>query len=191
MRFLTVVMLVVALAGCVQRGALTLHQDAAQSPDASVQSILVATNRALGPGNVPTTQRTHDLSYAIYDISVPDDREAGSLQWPEPGQADPAAHFLTTRAGKFRDEEAFIQDIRGRLAALPPGDREITLFTHGYNMNFAEGVYRMAQMRQDYGFQTVPVFSSVLATSNRTTSGSSSNATSVRPSSVSSMRACS
>ena len=35
------------------------------------------------------------------------------------------------------------------LAAKAPQDREVLLFVHGYNNNFAEGVYRVAQFSHD------------------------------------------
>ena len=36
------------------------------------------------------------------------------------------------------------------MDALPPENREVFLFTHGFNTTFSEGLYRHAQMRNDF-----------------------------------------
>jgi esterase/lipase superfamily enzyme len=63
---------------------------------------------------------------------------------------DPETDFVVTDAGVYEGPAAFRADFRDALMALPPEDREVVVFVHGYNNNFASGLFRIAQMAHDY-----------------------------------------
>ena len=69
---------------------------------------------------------------------------------PAPGGPIRQTDFLVTEAGIYSGPPAFRSDIRAALMARPPEDREVVLFVHGYNNNFASGLFRIAQMAHDY-----------------------------------------
>ena len=52
-------------------------------------------------------------------------------------------------AQRLPDERAFIAGINAMLAAEPTSRRSATIFVHGYNTTFAEGLYRHAQLQHD------------------------------------------
>jgi esterase/lipase superfamily enzyme len=88
---------------------------------------------------------------------VPPDRTPGTVRFPRGAQANPKTDFLTVSARQLADDQAFLSALNARLSARRPGDREVTLFVHGFNTNFAEGVYRHAQMAYDFGSPGVSV----------------------------------
>ena len=144
-----------ALTGCASRGQMALVERAA--PGASIYPVFVASNRALDSNNYAAIGRLPAMNFSRYDVSIPDVRDTGRIQWPS-ATPDPSREFVTTQAGRFRDEAAFISDLRRQLRRLPAGRRDLLLFVHGYNTNLAEGVYRLAQMDHDLKIAAVPVY---------------------------------
>ncbi len=57
----------------------------------------------------------------------------------------------------LRDRQAMIAELNRRLASRPAAKHEIFIFVHGYNNNFAEGLFRNAQIVHDYDVSSVPV----------------------------------
>jgi esterase/lipase superfamily enzyme len=148
-RGLAVVLLGLAMAGCAQRGAITVVPEAAGT--GSVVEIFMATSRgATQEATIASRARSDALRWGAFDISVPPNRTPGTVTWPDAGTPDPAADFLTVSARQFPDERAFVAAVNASLARRPRGEREVTVFVHGFNTNFAEGIYRHAQMAHDF-----------------------------------------
>lgn len=141
---------VLTLAACAERGAIRLDPSAAEV--GSVQEILVASLRQpdpTGPGFVE--EISPRLAFADFMVAVPPERLAGTVTFPPANRApDPKTDFLTVSAGRIADEDAFLQRVNTALASRPAGRREVTVFVHGFNTNFAEGLYRQAQMSKDF-----------------------------------------
>lgn len=138
-------------AGCSPRGAITLKPEAAQV--GSVQPIFVGTTRAAGaPGgaDVFAATRSEGLSFARFEVSVPPDREPGTVRFPTRMPPDPATDFVTVAAERLGGEAAFIAAVNASVTGMPARDREAVVFVHGFNTNFPEGLYRLAQMRHDF-----------------------------------------
>jgi esterase/lipase superfamily enzyme len=142
--------LVVALAACAPRGAITLSPDAAKV--GTVRELLVASARApddVGPGfsNAPAA----GLGFAAFAVAVPPDRVPGTVSFPPArGAPDPRTDFLTVSTTGIANAAAFLRQVNASVAALPPGQRDAFVFVHGFNTNFAEGLYRHAQMSHDF-----------------------------------------
>ena len=102
-------------------------------------------------------ERSRVLGFARLDVSVPPGREPGTLSFPDSLPADPATDFVTVDAARFPDERAFVAAVDAALLARPPDERRIMVFVHGFNTNFAEGVYRQAQMMHDFGTPAIGV----------------------------------
>jgi esterase/lipase superfamily enzyme len=141
-----VLLLALVVAACTPRGELTFAPDAASV--GSIQEVFLGTTRKM----VPDTgdfgpERSESMSFAAFDISVPPDRELGQISWPRQGQPpDPATDFLTVGRTIFDRD----RDFRTALArAVRREDGTATIFVHGYNNNFAEGLYRVAQLSSD------------------------------------------
>ena len=149
-RLLLLGTVLLAAAGCAERGSITI--DPAAASVGAVEPILVATTRQ--PTDGPGTLAAEDLralSFARLDISVPPDREPGTLTFPKRLPPDPRTDFLTVDAARFSDDAAFLAAVNAELAKHRPGDRRVFVVVHGFNTNFAEGIYRQAQMLHDFG----------------------------------------
>ncbi len=133
------------LLSCAQRGHVTLDPDAAAIGD--VEKIFIGTTRAKQPDGIFGGNRSETEQFALYEVSVPPDRELGRITWPpRHGSADPQVDFITTAEQNFATTDAFRAQLKHQLA-LDGG--EAVIFVHGFNTNFAEGVYRVAQLAHD------------------------------------------
>lgn len=146
-----------ALAACGDEGRLAQLPPGA-APQ-SVQTILVATARRPGPpdqGYGP--ERSDQPNFASYQISVPRQRAPGSVTFPpKDGTPDPARDFLVASMQPLPGDQGFVSALNKAALAQPPKDREAVLFTHGYNTNFPEGLYRSAQLQQDIAGRPIAV----------------------------------
>ncbi len=87
-------------------------------------------------------------------------RRCGSLgqsAFPIPPILTPTRDFLTVDSARIADSAGFIRAVNAAVARQPRGQREAFVFVHGFNTNFAEGVYRQAQMRHDFGAPGVSI----------------------------------
>ncbi len=146
----------VLLSGCAPRGTIKIDPGAAGT--GSKVELLVATTRGASETETfaPRT-RSETVRWGVLDVSVPPDRAPGTVTFPRGGMANPTTDFLTVSARQLADDQEFLNTLNDRLANRQPGDREVTLFVHGFNTNFAEGVYRHAQMAHDFGSPGVSV----------------------------------
>lgn len=149
------VFFVVLIAGCVPRGALLVVPQT--DPAATQQTVFVATDRGVDPETGAFGgARSDTLHLARYQVSIPPEHDPGKIEWPR-GAPDPKTHMLTTEETVFADGPAFKAGLQKAFHALPRGQREAVVFVHGFNTNFAEGLYRMAQMAHDYRLPGVVV----------------------------------
>ncbi|MEO8241637.1 MAG: alpha/beta fold hydrolase [bacterium] len=121
--------------------------DPAGATVGAVQNIFIGTTRKQEQGGAFGANRSEEVHFAQYDVSVPPERTVGQINWPKWGQTvDPRRDFVTTAEQVYQTPAAFQADLRRQLAAT---DGEAVIFVHGYNTNFAEGVYRIAQFAHD------------------------------------------
>mgnify|MGYP000580525007 CR=1 FL=1 len=132
---------VLALMACTPRGEVTL--DPAAATVGQVQRVFIGTTRGQNDDGSFGNKRSEAVRFARYDISVPPDRKLGQITWPpRHGAINPEKQFLTTDELIYQADVAFRADLKTQLAAR---GGEAVIFVHGYNNNFAEGVYRVAQ----------------------------------------------
>lgn len=145
------------LAACAPRGELRFAPEAAAI--GNVQRIFIATSRADDGSEVYSSARGYELRHARFDISIPPEREMGSLPWPRKNEAsDPRKHMLTVQGNLFKDKQDFRNALAQELRQTPTAaQREAVIFIHGFNNNFAEGLYRFAQIYHDMDLPGVPV----------------------------------
>ena len=144
-RVLTILILSIVVA-CTPRGAITVFPDAALV--GQVRNVFVGTTRKVNTDGIFTSKRTSQVSYHRYDISVPPDHETGEIDWPK-GKPDPERAFLTTGFKHFISSQNFATELTKELYKRPKREREVVVFVHGFNNNFAEGMYRLAQLSND------------------------------------------
>ncbi len=63
----------------------------------------------------------------------------------------------TEEEARLGGEPAFVAAVNAQLRDRSTARREVVVFTHGFNTNFSEGLYRQAQMVHDFGMPSVAV----------------------------------
>lgn len=145
------------LAACAPRGQMILMPEA--KGIGAVQRVFVATTRADdGEGDFWSSKRGYEARYARFDISIPPERETGTMPWPPRNQKpDPRKHMLTVDRDLFGGAAPFRSALAREMATSRKGSREVVVFVHGFNNTFAEGLYRFAQLYHDLDMPGVPV----------------------------------
>ena len=141
--------LVVAVAGCAQRGAVTIDPSARNV--GTIEHVFVGTTRVYDTqAKTFGSDRSPTLSLAEYDISVPPNRKPGEIKWPKEGRpADPTTEFVTASETLFANDAGFRKDLGKALRANGNTNRRAMIFVHGFNNTFGEGLYRVAQLSHD------------------------------------------
>lgn len=148
--------LCIVLAACTPRGSLNFEPDAAGV--GAVEDILVATNRMpVASPDVLSASRSPTLRFFDFAVSVPPSRIPGSVVFPGNDVPDATRHFVTVSSRQLADQADFQQEVNARLRQMPGNKREASVFVHGFNTNFAEGLYRHAQISHDFGAKSVSV----------------------------------
>ena len=154
----------VGLSGCAARGTLGYNAvnpafAADQVPQTvSLQQIFVATSRK--PSGDPeqpfSSARSEEVAFRQYIVSIPPSHEVGKIAWPD-GEPDPATDFVVRSEVEYPQPQAFLEDVNRALKDNPNSEGNVSIFIHGYNNNFAEGLYRYAQMLHDYDSNDVAI----------------------------------
>lgn len=140
--FLTISLTI--LVACSPRGSITM--DPAAASIGQVTPVFIGTTRVMEAGGFGP-DRSEEMHFARYDVSIPPKREAGEINWPTRFEKpDPRRHFLTTKEQLYPADSDFRADLKRQLAA---NGNEAVIFIHGYNNNFSEGLYRIAQFSHD------------------------------------------
>lgn len=134
------------LAGCAERGAMGYLEASQQAQN--LQTILVASNRVRTVDGGFGRGRSHSVSYASYDISIPDAHLPGQLEWPHK-KINPAKDMAIAAQHNFVSAASFKTRLNRTLKA-EKSNKNVQVFIHGFNNNFAESLYRLAQLKHDY-----------------------------------------
>ena len=136
--------LLVLLAACTRpqtTGFSTLD------PEASVQSVFIATQRTPGQrGQIFGQARAQELNFARADISIPPDHELGRVERGS-GIVDTSRHFAPVGLATMQSPAA----LSAAMKASRVDDAEpLMIFVHGYNNTLEDAVFRVAQIQEDF-----------------------------------------
>lgn len=141
------------LVGCASRPPSLLIPIATAPEGGGAIDLLAITTRAPSslPGEIYSGERSREISGQIITVSIPPNHQPGQLEWPSGPAADAENEFaaLTIQPATPDDAWAWFdrQDTDGRLL----------VFVHGYNVRFADAVYRLAQIAEDMPVTAAPV----------------------------------
>ncbi len=139
------------MAGCAKRGAIVI--DPAAKEIGTVETIFVGSSRAPGLAAEDYRRaRSADLSFGRFDISVPDNRRPGTVSMPQESAPNPKTQFVVVSKDLFDGAAGFRHAVNAAIDTSSSRSREAVVFVHGFNTNFAEGLYRQAQMMHDFGW---------------------------------------
>ncbi len=168
MRNLFAAMLVLlTLQGCsVLPGALGLDASPAlnQGQGANIQSIFVASSRKLRDDGTYGFERARDLSFATYEVSIPKNRQIGSVP---PSFLGSSAEFSATRTTPIASLSAFSSTVLNYARSVRASS-EVMVFVHGFNSSFEHSMSRVAQMDLDFEFPAATILYAWPAASNIT-----------------------
>ncbi len=145
------------LAACGPRGAMTLVPERPAGDGEILQMFVATTRRRIEVQPVFDRGRVDPPTFASFEVWVPPDRAPGSVTFPERQPPNLQTDFVTVSARQLAGEQAFVAGINADLAAHPEYEGRVMIFVHGYNTNFAEGLYRQAQILNDYGKRAAAV----------------------------------
>ncbi|WP_299354322.1 alpha/beta hydrolase [uncultured Shimia sp.] len=161
--FFTVLSIVGVLSSC-SRAPDLVGVDNSKIPAVSVteatrQKIFITTTRQATEvvGAFYSGQRAPELGLASVVVSIPPNHVSGELERSKRMPPDPRTEFAVIEPTVYQTEDAFIRSLNGALAKLPPGDRDILFFVHGYNNTISDSILRLAQFVEDTDFKGVPV----------------------------------
>lgn len=144
----------VLLSGCGRHHAVTIDPGAG-AVGAAGTVLVAASRRPADPPALYSRERDPALQFGRFVVSVPPEREPGTVTWPAGPAADPATDFVTVSAARLRDREAFVAAIDREIDR--EGNPEVAIFVHGFNNTFAEGLYRQVQLAHDFRLPDVSV----------------------------------
>ena len=102
---------------------------------------------------------TGPMRYGRAVVSVPTDREIGSLPkpsiWSLEFRTDPAKHVALTKVQPISDRQAFMRAIAGKIGRSK--HKDIFVFVHGYNSSFEAAVERAGQIAADLHMDGAPI----------------------------------
>jgi len=120
------------------------------------KTIFVATDRAKEADGTFGPHRSEKMAYLSVDVSIPPDHVPGSIEFSR-GTPNPQSDFLTTAFTEFPAKSGFQASLGKRLRMLPVKDREAVVYVHGFNNTMADGVYRTAQLVNDFDLPGVAI----------------------------------
>lgn len=150
------------VSGCVGSGSNIIGlEEGSVSPPIGLTShtVFLATTRERSddPAEFFSGERATSMSLAETTVTIPPVHQPGNIEKPKSGKPDPEKHFVVKTPLVFEDEGAFEDNLRAALQKRKPGERDILVFAHGYNVNFSAAVLRVAQFVNDAGYEGVPV----------------------------------
>jgi esterase/lipase superfamily enzyme len=151
MRRATFFLLCVLLSACGTKPAGLGSLQPIETNFAVGERIFVATSRAPEDDKAVLFggKRSSSLHFADLTVSVPLNREPGSIKYPS-AKPDTAREFALASVALTDDEAVVAAQLRSALAEKPKGQRSIFIFVHGYNVSFAKGLFSTAQIQRDY-----------------------------------------
>lgn len=135
-----------ALAACTPRGALGVRTDFISRNTESVWVIAIGDQQPIAVHGTSHLQERAFSRFARFDVSIPERREIGEITWPRE-TIDPDRHFYVAAFEEMDHVSGVLDQVEARLGP----EQNVVVFIHGYNTNYAEAVYRHAQIAHDFG----------------------------------------
>jgi esterase/lipase superfamily enzyme len=145
--------LAIGLAACAStpRGLL---EPVAPAPGTDSVNMLAATTRApsADAGVLFSGERGEAVSFRNIVVSLPRDREVGTIQLPRSLPGNPARDFVVTDSKPLSKSQLadWFRSTSGRA-------KRVFVFVHGFNTPFDRAVFRFAQLAHDADADASPV----------------------------------
>ncbi|WP_051539415.1 alpha/beta hydrolase [Sulfitobacter sp. 20_GPM-1509m] len=114
----------------------------------TIRSVFVGTTRAEYPPGTFSIGRSPNLSLLQVKVSIPPDHKFGEISDGQ-NNPDPERDFVLAQRNNFATPDAFRNALNIEIEKKNAPGRDVTVFVHGFNNSFADGVFRVAQMAND------------------------------------------
>jgi esterase/lipase superfamily enzyme len=142
-------------AACTDRSALPYAPD--PTGIGEQKTVFIATQREPAEKGWFGGERAEKLSFLDVDVSIPPDRKKGKLPRRYGPNPDLNRHFAVTGRQDHANVQAFTRALRQDLNNLPAIERDVLIYVHGYNNTFTDGLFRVAQMQEDFDLKGLSV----------------------------------
>jgi esterase/lipase superfamily enzyme len=143
------------LSGCATGSLTDLSFFGAQPGAAHSHLVFVVSTRkdeAAGANEM----RPDGADYSLQILSVPPQHQAGQIERPVFGAADPAKHFVEISRREL-DEDSFRNELATNISGRIGSNRDVLLYVHGFNTSYDEARFRLAQIVEDGRFGGVAI----------------------------------
>ncbi|MZR11425.1 alpha/beta fold hydrolase [Maritimibacter sp. DP07] len=145
------------ISACAVHPRAVIVAPASMSQD-DVLPVYVGTTRATDSLGRPSRDAVSaPLSFAVHTVAYPEDRAAGDVPMAR-GVPNPASQFAIAGIDPFAGQTAFSSDLASKLRERPAGRRTVLVYVHGFNVTYAEGLFRTAQIMRDWQIQHVSAY---------------------------------
>ncbi|AML50858.1 MULTISPECIES: alpha/beta hydrolase [Falsihalocynthiibacter] len=151
MRVLFALWLVV-LSGCAIQNDLS-YTDRADV--GAVVPIYVGTTRNPTNDGTFNSSLADATNYVRYDVSIPPLHEPGKIEWPLGKTPNPEKNFAVTAKYTYADDTAFKASLRKQIIEKSPVKKRVYVYVHGFYNTFGDGLYRAAQISNDFSVNAV------------------------------------
>lgn len=129
------------------------------TPSVTKRKVFIATTREATEvaGAFYSRTRAPDIGYASVVVSIPPNHMSGEIERAKKLPPDPLTEFAVVDPTVYGSGQVFINRLNVELAKLPPKDRKVLFFVHGYNNTISDSILRIAQFAEDTDFNGVPV----------------------------------
>ena len=147
-----VIMLAATSFGCASRPGPEVLTPVASAPGVKQRPIYVATNRkrADPSDNIFTSESAGTLNFAKFVVGIPPNHKQGQIEWPD-GTTNSGVNFTTIEQAVLTGPE-FRDALAPSKSSRRVKKQNVLIFVHGFNNNFQELLYRMAQIDTDAAF---------------------------------------
>lgn len=147
------ILVLLPLAACVSRPGPSTLETVQAPPNARQVKVYAVTtrNRVRPDSNIYDAGKSLSANYAEMTVSIPPGHKAATIEWPKE-KPDPEKTFAVVGQSVL-DQTSFLNKIHAEQEA----SGKVGVFVHGYNYNFQESLFRLAQMSTDSSMQGSPI----------------------------------
>lgn len=145
---MALLVLVMLVTGCASRPGFEALVPVASVPGGGAQVVVyAATTRAPASDEATnfTSERANRMSFSRFTVSIPPAHQPTQIEWPA-GTPDPSRSFAVVDRS-FLPKQAFLDEVQA--ASRSSAEVGAGIFVHGFNYNFPETVFRLAQLSAD------------------------------------------
>ena len=152
-RIALVFAIAVNLGACASRPGPAVLQTVRAAPAAKEIKVYAVTtrNRVTPNANVYDATKSVNANYAELTISIPPSHKPSEIEWP--GKKPDARETFAVVSQSVLDRRSFLNAVNADSRATG----KVGVFVHGYNYNFQESLFRLAQISADANIGATPI----------------------------------